>query len=123
MKVRTDFVTNSSSSSFVIAQKGELTEKQKKAIIELIEKEFFGDGTIKTLIELKEYARDHYMAEDEEQFIKMREALESGKTIYTGDVSFEDMYWNYAELFTDIWKTLRDSSDGEFEIIDGDLEY
>ena len=42
MKVRTDFVTNSSSNSFILARKGELTEKQKDAIIQFVENEILG---------------------------------------------------------------------------------
>ena len=37
MKIRTDFVANSSSSSFVLARKGALNEKQKAAVIAYIE--------------------------------------------------------------------------------------
>ena len=43
MKVRTDFITNSSSSSFIVARKNELYDKQKAAIIQFVEENFLGE--------------------------------------------------------------------------------
>ena len=55
MKIRTDFVANSSSSSFILARKGALTEQQKAAIIAYVEENLLGQR-VETLEQLREFA-------------------------------------------------------------------
>lgn len=124
MKIRSDFVTNSSASSFVVAQKGEFTEKQKAALLDFIIQELLGEKIISGNIsddEFEEMADDEYTIERNKDSI--RAAINSGKDIYSGWVSFEDPSNDIADLFQKVWKLLEESGDGNFEIIDGDLFY
>ncbi len=126
MKTRMDFVTNSSSSSFILARKPGMSEKQKEAVIQFVEKELLGEeiltpeSTEEEIQKVFEEEEWGYFNEDKQN--EIREALKSGKSIYSGWVSFEEDY-DYAEMFEKVWKLMEENSDGDFVAIDDDLSY
>ena len=52
MKLRTSFVTNSSSSSFIVAHNNNFTEEQRDRLADFALKNFLGDDTCSTEEEL-----------------------------------------------------------------------
>ncbi|MBQ2986354.1 MAG: hypothetical protein IJE23_02600 [Tyzzerella sp.] len=124
MKIRTDFVTNSSSSSFILARKDSLSELQRQVIVEYVENEFLGRKVLtpqSTEKDIEEWLDGVYINDDELE--EIRKALKEGKTIYSEWISFEDADWNYARLFERLWKKLEETEKESFVIIDGDLSY
>ena len=124
MKIRTDFVTNSSSSSFILARKGDLTDEQKQALADYIIKNMLGDKV------LEPGASEQYIQNASEEYYKIetnidevKAALSEGKSIYAGRVYFDEAEYSYAEIFEDVWKILERLGNGNFETIDSDLSY
>ena len=124
MKIRTDFVKNSSSSSFVLARKSELTKEQKAALIDYIEKKVLGKKVLEpgaTDEDIQRVADEEYIADAYIEEVK--NALAEGKSIYTGEVTFDEAEYLYSSLFEDIWSILEKTGNGNFEAIDDDLSY
>ena len=126
MKVRNDFVTNSSS-SFILARKPGVNDKQKEAIIQYVENHLLGEEILSpdsSEEEIQEVFQEYYeFEEDEDRQQEVRKRLEEGKSIYAGQISFEECDYSYADLFQHIWQIMEEYSDSGFEAIKDDLSY
>lgn len=126
MKIRSDFVTNSSSSSFVIARKPQLTEAQKEAVISYVEQKLLGELILtpdSTEEEIQKVFEDEWEFENEDVQAEVREALAKGQSIYSGYVNYEEADYHYAAVFEKLWSALEKVDKDSFTPIKDDLSY
>ena len=124
MKIRMDFVTNSSSSSFLVAQKkgGQLSQKSRDKFADLLIHKFL--DKMKVLNDLTaENIRTHEQFEykNDDVVNDVAAALKDGFQIKEGYISWEEAEGSLADILSDVLEIL-DEDDG-YRLIEGDLSY
>lgn len=133
MKMCFGFVTNSSSSSFILATTKEFTEEQNEIILNYAKEKLLGNVVASTREELdaffrsffdidvtKENWQDSCSINKAKYYFEAQKAIEQGKEIRIGRVDFEESDWDLADIYRSLWKEL---SNTEFQGIETSLDY
>ena len=120
MRYRRDYVTNSSATSYLLAQKGSLTQKQKEAVAKWVEEKVLGEIILAPEVDkgkLEVFLEEGYF--DDEVKEEARRAHEEGFSLKLGWVPFNE--GKLDDLYQSLWKALEDAEKENFRILDGDL--
>ena len=128
MKIRTDFVTNSSSSSFIVARKPEFTKEQEKLILDFVKDEMLGDLVATTKEELDKHFEEDVNSDDFKNcylytyYKESLDAINRGLSVYRGRMCFEGGD-NGADMLYILWSRLEKLDKNSFTGIDTSLDY